>query len=423
MDKNPKTNPFIIINPGPPIEDLKNGENPDADTLARQTLDPSANKHSGEKKRKKVKLSESISVEDFKVILVDFGEFVIEELGIETDPRIILKRTEDYSSEHITFGTFNTESRETTVSITNRHPMDVLRSVAHELVHHKQLEEGRLEEGSGETGSEIENEANAVAGALMRKYGKANPDMFSKEAIRHRKLLQRDRYLELSEGLFSSGKKKPKKQGFISKAIFGDRKKKEETAKLRDRWEAKQRQKELFAKWDSEVKDKKKKERDNTAQKGKSSGFVSKLKSAASKVSSVVKKKPKVNVDAHRQHHAKWSDAARKTSKDQTINVGNDVVNARKHYKSQADHHANVMRSHGEEPDKVSSKKKKLVRTSKLKPPAMAEAFEMRLKAISKLTSEQVVTRPKLKKDELSIYKEDPRDQLKPKTTQTRKDK
>ena len=59
----------------------------------------------------------------------------------------------------------------------NRHPMDIFRSVAHELVHHKQNEDGRLGHSSeeGSTGSDIENEANAMAGVVMRHYGKKFP--------------------------------------------------------------------------------------------------------------------------------------------------------------------------------------------------------------------------------------------------------
>jgi hypothetical protein len=42
------------------------------------------------------------------------------------------------------------------------------------MVHHKQNEEGRLKPDSGNTGSDIENEANAQAGILLREYGQHN---------------------------------------------------------------------------------------------------------------------------------------------------------------------------------------------------------------------------------------------------------
>jgi hypothetical protein len=64
--------------------------------------------------------------------------------------------------------------------------MDIFRSVAHELVHHKQNEDGRIGKNvakEGETGSDIENEANAEAGKIMRWFAKSNPNMFGKSFV------------------------------------------------------------------------------------------------------------------------------------------------------------------------------------------------------------------------------------------------
>ena len=60
-----------------------------------------------------------------------------------------------------------------------RHPIDVLRTLAHELVHYKQDSEGRIHDNSGETGSDEENEANAVAGVIMRDFDQANPELLA----------------------------------------------------------------------------------------------------------------------------------------------------------------------------------------------------------------------------------------------------
>jgi hypothetical protein len=64
------------------------------------------------------------------------------------------------------------------VVITKRNLMDIGRSLAHELVHSKQNENGGLTAEQGETGSNIENEANAKAGIIMRNWGKLNPDWY-----------------------------------------------------------------------------------------------------------------------------------------------------------------------------------------------------------------------------------------------------
>jgi ribosomal protein S27AE len=55
---------------------------------------------------------------------------------------------------------------------------DILRTLAHELVHHMQNGKGELDSDSGEDGSPSENEANSTAGIIMRKFGRDNPEIF-----------------------------------------------------------------------------------------------------------------------------------------------------------------------------------------------------------------------------------------------------
>lgn len=58
---------------------------------------------------------------------------------------------------------------------------DILRSLAHELVHHQQNEENRIEIINGDgVGGHIEDEANAVAGQLVKAYGLNNRHIYSK---------------------------------------------------------------------------------------------------------------------------------------------------------------------------------------------------------------------------------------------------
>lgn len=59
----------------------------------------------------------------------------------------------------------------------DRHPVDVMRTVAHELVHHKQRLAGQKMDGND--GSDTENQANAIAGVIMRKFGKSHPECFT----------------------------------------------------------------------------------------------------------------------------------------------------------------------------------------------------------------------------------------------------
>ena len=69
------------------------------------------------------------------------------------------------------------------VGIANRHPVDILRTVAHELVHYRQDIRGELNDQSGETGSPEENQANAVAGIVMRHFNKLHPEFLKVKPV------------------------------------------------------------------------------------------------------------------------------------------------------------------------------------------------------------------------------------------------
>ncbi len=94
------------------------------------------------------------------------------ELGLTQLPKIILVNEPTVAGDS-SFGVFDGDIR---VVAKDRHPMDVMRTLAHELVHWKQRLSGV--ELDGNTGSDTENEANAVAGVIMRKFGQMYPDYF-----------------------------------------------------------------------------------------------------------------------------------------------------------------------------------------------------------------------------------------------------
>jgi len=96
------------------------------------------------------------------------------ELGIDELPPINLVDDDSAVGGGTSFGEFDGNS--VRVVSKDRHPMDVMRTLVHELVHWQQLNQGMELDGSD--GSEIENEANAVAGVIMRKFGKMYPDYF-----------------------------------------------------------------------------------------------------------------------------------------------------------------------------------------------------------------------------------------------------
>jgi hypothetical protein len=115
---------------------------------------------------------------DYKEIGNIFVKYCVKHLGIKKLPKIRLVK-EIGTSDHPTFGLFDPNTNSISVAYQDRHIMDVLRTLAHELTHHKQREENRIKPGDGETGSDIENEANAQAGVIMRDFADHNPGLFS----------------------------------------------------------------------------------------------------------------------------------------------------------------------------------------------------------------------------------------------------
>ena len=124
-------------------------------------------------------LEEGLNTANDTKTLKRFIGFAIKELGIQKPPSgLTLSRDNSKARTRHTFGTFNPDNDKIWLYVKNRNMADLLRTLAHELVHRKQAEDGRIDYNSGETGSEIENEANAMAGVLLRKFGKQNEEIY-----------------------------------------------------------------------------------------------------------------------------------------------------------------------------------------------------------------------------------------------------
>ena len=111
-------------------------------------------------------------------IIKNFVGYVAKRLELDDAPKVILSYDEKEAGTNKSFGRFAPEQNELRVVLANRNLADVLRTIAHELIHYKQNKDGKLNPNSGETGSEQENEANALAGVFMRDFGKSNPIIF-----------------------------------------------------------------------------------------------------------------------------------------------------------------------------------------------------------------------------------------------------
>jgi hypothetical protein len=108
--------------------------------------------------------------------LINFLRFTCNFLEIDSLPKIKLLSVPIKSSQANSFAAFQPNSNTIILYIKNRHILDVMRSLAHEMVHYKQsLSNDDLD---GTTGSKDENEANAVGGQIMRLYGKHHPELY-----------------------------------------------------------------------------------------------------------------------------------------------------------------------------------------------------------------------------------------------------
>ncbi len=114
---------------------------------------------------------------DTKEILNDFIKFVKKELKIKNLPTIKIQNNRDGLKTTANYD-YTKENKIIKVCSKNRALVDVLRSIAHELVHHKQWEDGRLNKRPPDVGGEIEDEANAKAGQFIKMFAKINDKIY-----------------------------------------------------------------------------------------------------------------------------------------------------------------------------------------------------------------------------------------------------
>lgn len=112
---------------------------------------------------------------DFMSALRDFLPFAISAVGITDIPKIhLLHHLESATA----FASYDPNQHCIYLAIKDRHPLDILRSLAHELIHAQQRINNQLHPNSGKTGSDHENEANAGAGVIMRQFGRRFPQYY-----------------------------------------------------------------------------------------------------------------------------------------------------------------------------------------------------------------------------------------------------
>ena len=118
-----------------------------------------------------------------KKTIDDFVDFVKKELNIKNDVEVKLQNDKDGIKTTAVYkyedgNEKEIENSEIRVFTLGRALVDVLRSIAHELVHHMQNEKGDLEGKVSNVGGPIEDQANSVAGEMIKKYGLKDPEIY-----------------------------------------------------------------------------------------------------------------------------------------------------------------------------------------------------------------------------------------------------
>ena len=133
--------------------------------------------------RLKLLENKQLSTTEFRSMIEKFLEIVKEVLEIDSLPRIKFRTEFIKTDNQPSFGMYVVGQQILYVSLINRHPIDILRTMAHELVHYKQDINDELDDLSGETGSDHENEANYKAGIIMRLFSQRYPQYMLLEPI------------------------------------------------------------------------------------------------------------------------------------------------------------------------------------------------------------------------------------------------
>jgi hypothetical protein len=113
-----------------------------------------------------------------KELVKEFMKHVTKELKLDSLPKITFSNDSQEAVKHHSWGGYRPGDKSIRIVTAKRHPADIFRTLAHELVHYKQDITGRLQPGDGKTGSDIENEANSRAAIIMRNFAEEKPSLF-----------------------------------------------------------------------------------------------------------------------------------------------------------------------------------------------------------------------------------------------------
>lgn len=107
-------------------------------------------------------------------VINNFVKFVSTKLRMDELPKVKVIDDAEFSTTNKTFGIYYPDSRSTTIETHDRNIVDVLRTIAHELTHHRQNEVN-----SKKSRTDLEIEATVAAGMLVKIYCDKHPSLYS----------------------------------------------------------------------------------------------------------------------------------------------------------------------------------------------------------------------------------------------------
>jgi hypothetical protein len=126
------------------------------------------------------KVKECYSPDGIAMNVQQFVTYAAVRLNLQQTPVVSLMPANDNLTS---LGKYDVISNQIFVVVEDRLLADILRTVAHEMAHQKQNEMGYITNPKidGATGSRIENNANIIAGILLRDYGKVDNSIYISE--------------------------------------------------------------------------------------------------------------------------------------------------------------------------------------------------------------------------------------------------
>lgn len=92
-------------------------------------------------------------IDVLKSLIKQFMPFAQERIGFEYPPKLFLKQDQENAQNPLgKTAYYDPQDQAVTLYVTGRHPKDVLRSLGHELVHHKQNCDGKFKNMEGDMG-------------------------------------------------------------------------------------------------------------------------------------------------------------------------------------------------------------------------------------------------------------------------------